>query len=115
LNGQTEQYEYKKLVIYLFEEWGEEIATRVINEINYEILRIRNSPEQFPVFIKSKRCAGAWHPVKLQFSLVLKMIQLRYYRFLTTGKALRKENFNFEKCTNYLNILTQYITPIILI
>jgi plasmid stabilization system protein ParE len=55
-------YEYDKLVSYLFNEWGENIAGRVINEINQTIVRIAKSPEQFPVFIKKKelrRCVAS--------------------------------------------------------
>jgi plasmid stabilization system protein ParE len=47
--------EYDKLVEYLYEEWGEEIAKRVIIEINQTVSRIQNSPEQFPVFLKSRK------------------------------------------------------------
>ena len=49
--------EYDKLLEYLYEEWGPEITKRVVNEINYTINRIQNAPEQFPVFLKSKRYA----------------------------------------------------------
>ncbi len=46
--------EYDYLIDYLFNEWGIEITERVMNEIGKTIDRIQNSPEQFPVFIKSK-------------------------------------------------------------
>jgi len=47
--------EYDKLVDYLYEEWSEEITQRVIKEIDQTVTRIQNSPEQFPVFIKSRK------------------------------------------------------------
>lgn len=39
--------EYAKLQEYLYEEWSEEIAQTVV--------RIENSPEHFPLFIKRKK------------------------------------------------------------
>jgi plasmid stabilization system protein ParE len=54
--------EYAKLLDYLYEEWSEEITQRVITEINNTVSRIQNSPEQFPVFIKTKqvrRCVAS--------------------------------------------------------
>jgi len=54
--------EYDKLLDYLYGEWGEEIAQRVIIEINHTVSRIQHSPEQFPVFIKTKqvrRCVAS--------------------------------------------------------
>jgi plasmid stabilization system protein ParE len=47
--------EYDKLLDYLLEEWGEEITLRVSLEINQTIDRIKNSPEHFPVFLKTKK------------------------------------------------------------
>jgi plasmid stabilization system protein ParE len=47
--------EYDKLLDYLHGEWGDEIALRVINEINHTVSRIQKSPEQFPVFIKKRQ------------------------------------------------------------
>jgi plasmid stabilization system protein ParE len=47
--------EYGTLLDYLYEEWSEEIAQRVITELNHTVLRIQNSPEQFPVFIKKRQ------------------------------------------------------------
>ena len=37
--------EYDKLLDYLYGEWGEEIAQRVIIEINHTVSRIQHSPE----------------------------------------------------------------------
>jgi plasmid stabilization system protein ParE len=37
--------EYDRFVDYLYEEWSEEIAQRVIKEINQTVTRIQNSPE----------------------------------------------------------------------
>ncbi|HAL81491.1 MAG TPA: hypothetical protein DCO83_04025 [Mucilaginibacter sp.] len=54
--------EYDKLLDYLYEEWSEEIAKRVIVEINHTVSRIQSSPEQFPVFLKKKqvrRCVAS--------------------------------------------------------
>jgi plasmid stabilization system protein ParE len=47
--------EYAKLQEYLYEEWGEEITTRIIKEIDQTVLRIQNSPEHFPVFLKRRK------------------------------------------------------------
>jgi plasmid stabilization system protein ParE len=47
--------EYEKLIDYLLEEWGEEITLRVTLEIDETILRIKNSPEHFPIYLKSKK------------------------------------------------------------
>ena len=47
--------EYDKLVDYLYAEWGEEITQRVLNEIDQTLVRIQNSPQQYPVIIKSKK------------------------------------------------------------
>jgi plasmid stabilization system protein ParE len=46
--------EYDKLLTYLYSEWGEEITLRVVPEIEKTTLRIQNSPEQFPVFLKRR-------------------------------------------------------------
>jgi len=54
--------EYEKLVIYLQNEWGRDIAFRVTIEIDQKIVRIKNSPEQFPIFKKKKnvrRCVAS--------------------------------------------------------
>jgi plasmid stabilization system protein ParE len=47
--------EYEKLVDYLLEEWGEEITRRIKLEIDQTINRIKNSPEHFPIFVKTKK------------------------------------------------------------
>ncbi|HEY4327298.1 MAG TPA: type II toxin-antitoxin system RelE/ParE family toxin [Mucilaginibacter sp.] len=47
--------EYSKLQEYLYAEWGEEIARRVIKEIAQTVDRIQNSPEHFPVFSKKRK------------------------------------------------------------
>jgi plasmid stabilization system protein ParE len=54
--------EYDKLVDYLYSEWGEDVALRVIGEIGQTISRIRDFPEHFPVFIKRRqvrRCVAS--------------------------------------------------------
>jgi plasmid stabilization system protein ParE len=54
--------DYDKLLEYLYDEWGEEITRRVINEINQTIVRIQTSPEQFPVFLQRRnvrRCLAS--------------------------------------------------------
>jgi len=51
--------EYDKLLVYLYSKWGEEITLRVILDVEKNIIRIQNSPEQFPVFQKRhnvRRC-----------------------------------------------------------
>jgi plasmid stabilization system protein ParE len=47
--------EYEKLQAYLLREWGTVVADRVDDEIERTIFRIKNHPEQFPVFIKAKK------------------------------------------------------------
>jgi plasmid stabilization system protein ParE len=47
--------EYDRLVGYLYEEWGEEITQRVITELDQILFKIQNSPELFPVFLKSRK------------------------------------------------------------
>jgi len=47
--------ELDSLQDYLYEEWGEKISQRVINEIFKTIARIQNSPEQFPLIKKRKK------------------------------------------------------------
>ncbi len=54
--------EFEQLAEYLFEEWGEGIALRVLADINYQIRRIRDAPLQFPVLIPEKwirRCVAS--------------------------------------------------------
>ena len=46
--------EYAKLQEYLYEEWSEEIAQRVIKEIAQTVVRIENSPEHFR-YLKTKK------------------------------------------------------------
>ncbi|MDB5130707.1 MAG: hypothetical protein JWR02_456 [Mucilaginibacter sp.] len=47
--------EYKDLLDYLLEEWGEDIKIRVNSELFQSLVRIQSSPEQFPVILKKKR------------------------------------------------------------
>jgi plasmid stabilization system protein ParE len=54
--------EYANLQDYIYEEWGEDIATRVIKEIDQTVYRIKNSPQQFPIFRKKmeiRRCVAS--------------------------------------------------------
>ena len=54
--------EYKNLMNYLLEEWGEKIRDRVISELDKSLTRIQHSPEQFPFFSKRKgvrRCVAS--------------------------------------------------------
>ena len=44
----------RKLFAYLLQEWGEDIALRVKEEIENSTVRIRDFPEQFPIFLKEK-------------------------------------------------------------
>lgn len=46
--------EYEKLVSYLSEEWGEKITLRASGDINRNVDRIFNNPEQFPFLIDGK-------------------------------------------------------------
>ncbi|MGY3213429.1 type II toxin-antitoxin system RelE/ParE family toxin [Mucilaginibacter sp. HD30] len=45
----------RKLFAYLLEEWGEDIALRVRKEIEESAVRIRDFPEQFPIFLRGKQ------------------------------------------------------------
>ena len=47
--------ELNNLQEYLYDEWGEKITQRVINEIFDTINRIQKSPEQFPLIKKRKK------------------------------------------------------------
>ena len=41
--------EYERLLEYLLEEWGEKITLRTAADIDRNVNRIINTPEQFPV------------------------------------------------------------------
>jgi len=47
--------EYDKLFEYLLDEWGDNIALKIIYEIDQKINSIRELPEIFPVFVKRKK------------------------------------------------------------
>jgi plasmid stabilization system protein ParE len=47
--------EYDQLLDYLLEEWSETITLRISLEIDETINRIKNSPEQFPIIVKSRK------------------------------------------------------------
>jgi plasmid stabilization system protein ParE len=54
--------EYDDLIAYLFEHWSEEIALRVMLEIDQTVLHIQTSPEHFPFYSKKrkiKRCVAS--------------------------------------------------------
>lgn len=70
--------EYENLIIYLWKEWGEETTIRVCEEINKKIVYIQNSPEQFPVIVKSKkihRCVVS-HQTSIFFRIQKDSIEL---------------------------------------
>lgn len=46
--------ENRRLITYLYNEWGEEIALRIQEQIDKAVIRIQQSPEHFPVFSKRK-------------------------------------------------------------
>jgi len=46
--------ENRRLIIYLYNEWGEEIAIKVQEQIDKATVRIQQSPEHFPIFSKRK-------------------------------------------------------------
>lgn len=46
--------DYENLVAYLWNEWGEQITLRVINELEAAIIRIQYQPEHFPIVLKNK-------------------------------------------------------------
>lgn len=66
--------EYEKLIEYLFREWNEDIALRVVLEIDQTVLRIQNTPEHFPIYINAKKSGGAWYRHKLLYSLGFKKV-----------------------------------------
>jgi len=47
--------EYKDLLDYISDEWGETIMNRVKSEFAQTLSRIQSSPEQFPIFLKRKK------------------------------------------------------------
>jgi plasmid stabilization system protein ParE len=46
--------ENRKLLDYLLNEWGDEITSRVNEQIEKTVNRICQTPYQFPVFLKRK-------------------------------------------------------------
>jgi plasmid stabilization system protein ParE len=46
--------ENRRLTIYLYNEWGEEIALRIQEQIDKAVIRIQRSPEHFQIFSKRK-------------------------------------------------------------
>jgi plasmid stabilization system protein ParE len=46
--------ENRKLTIYLLSEWGDEMASKVGEQIEKTPKRIQQTPEQFPLFLKRK-------------------------------------------------------------
>ncbi|MCE7066380.1 type II toxin-antitoxin system RelE/ParE family toxin [Dyadobacter sp. CY326] len=54
--------DYENLTEYLFFKWGENITLKVLSEIDYQISRVKNNPEQFPIIIKQneiRRCVAS--------------------------------------------------------
>jgi plasmid stabilization system protein ParE len=54
--------DHEHLTEYLFEEWGEGIALRVLADLRYQIHRIRDSPLQFPIVAPQnqiRRCVAS--------------------------------------------------------
>lgn len=47
--------EYDLLVVYLWGEWGENITVKVSKKIDQSVLRLKQSPEQFPIINQDKR------------------------------------------------------------
>ena len=46
--------ENRKLLDYLLSEWGDEITSRVNEQIEKTAKRIQQAPDQFPIFSKRK-------------------------------------------------------------
>ncbi|TKB97704.1 type II toxin-antitoxin system RelE/ParE family toxin [Pedobacter cryophilus] len=46
--------EYDLLVEYLFDEWGEKITIEISQSIDKYLIRIENSPKQFPIINREK-------------------------------------------------------------
>ena len=46
--------EYDLLVEYLFVEWGEKITLKISQSIDKYLIRIENSPNQFPIINRDK-------------------------------------------------------------
>jgi len=61
----------RKLFAYLLEEWGEDKAIRIGKEIEESAIRIRDFPEQFPVFVKEKQIKR--HVLSRQTSILFKV------------------------------------------
>ena len=47
--------EYDDLIYYLSEKWSNEIALRVMMEIDQTVLHIQNAPDHFPFYAKRKK------------------------------------------------------------
>ena len=70
--------EYEQLLTYLWKEWGEETTIKVCEEIDKKIFHIQKSPEQFPVFLKTKkihRCVVS-HQTSIFFRIQKESIEL---------------------------------------
>lgn len=46
--------DYEKLLQYLAENWGKNITKKVADSITHQTNRIQNTPEQFPISVKTK-------------------------------------------------------------
>lgn len=54
--------DYENLAEFLYNHWGENVALSVLLDIDAQLNRIENTPEQFPVFLKTKeirRCVAS--------------------------------------------------------
>jgi len=51
--------ENSKLIDYLLSEWGDEITSRVSEQIEKTAQRIQQTPDQFPIFSKRKNVRRA--------------------------------------------------------
>jgi len=54
--------DYEHLTEYLFIKWGYNITLRVLSEIDHQINRVKNNPEQFPIIVdhsEIRRCVAS--------------------------------------------------------
>lgn len=75
--------ENRKLFAYLLEEWGEDIALKMRNQIIVSSERIRDFPEQFPIFLKKSKSDVVFYSDKPLFSL-------KSVKFRTNYRNLRQ-------------------------
>jgi plasmid stabilization system protein ParE len=54
--------EYNDLISYLYENWGDAVTQRIVEDINKNLDHIQHRPKQYPVFLKKRgvrRCVAS--------------------------------------------------------